>query len=112
MRTSSEVWLVSLARTMEKETGSQASSSAARTILNLGCGTKPSADPEVVNVDWSMYQRHASHVGCAVADLGAVGEAFVTSPGVFEVRNHVVDPVMELIPVAARFTRTSDQLTD
>jgi SAM-dependent methyltransferase len=25
--------------------------------LNLGCGSKTSADPEVVNVDWSIYLR-------------------------------------------------------
>jgi len=26
-------------------------------ILNLGCGTKVSSRPEVVNIDWSMYLR-------------------------------------------------------
>jgi predicted SAM-dependent methyltransferase len=26
-------------------------------ILNLGCGTKTSASPDVVNIDWSMYLR-------------------------------------------------------
>jgi SAM-dependent methyltransferase len=26
-------------------------------ILNLGCGTKTSADPDVVNIDWSFYLR-------------------------------------------------------
>jgi hypothetical protein len=26
-------------------------------ILNLGCGTKVSNKPEVINVDWSIYLR-------------------------------------------------------
>jgi SAM-dependent methyltransferase len=26
-------------------------------ILNLGCGTKTSADPDVINIDWSIYFR-------------------------------------------------------
>ncbi|GAK57148.1 hypothetical protein U27_04113 [Candidatus Vecturithrix granuli] len=26
-------------------------------ILNLGCGTKTSASPEVINIDWSIYLR-------------------------------------------------------
>ena len=27
------------------------------TILNLGCGTKTSDHPDVLNVDWSIYIR-------------------------------------------------------
>jgi len=27
------------------------------TILNLGCGTKTSSDPGVINIDWSIYLR-------------------------------------------------------
>ena len=26
-------------------------------ILNLGCGTKTSSDPQVINIDWSIYFR-------------------------------------------------------
>src|SRR5688500_11576742 len=30
-------------------------------ILNLGCGIKTSARPEITNIDWSMYLRLRRH---------------------------------------------------
>lgn len=44
------------------------SSADKRTMLNLGCGTKTSGDPDVVNVDWSPYVRlHSNRILRAVA---------------------------------------------
>src|SRR5579862_7444640 len=30
-------------------------------LLNIGCGTKTSSDPRVINLDWSMYLVIRSH---------------------------------------------------
>ncbi|MGC8952721.1 methyltransferase domain-containing protein [Chloroflexus sp.] len=39
-------------------------------VLNLGCGTKVSAHPDVVNIDWSMYARlKQSRLGSLLAPL-------------------------------------------
>lgn len=47
--------------------------SVAATILNLGCGTKTS--PEMLNVDWSIYQRlQSSRAGKAVTPILLRGE--------------------------------------
>ena len=34
-------------------------------ILNLGCGTKVSDDPAVVNIDWSIMLRIRRNPCCA-----------------------------------------------
>lgn len=53
-------------------------------ILNLGCGTKTSSSPEVINVDWSIYLRlKKSPVPQAVVGLLLRGERlerFVSLP--------------------------------
>jgi SAM-dependent methyltransferase len=44
-------------------------------ILNLGCGTKVSASPDVVNIDWSVYLRiKSSPLLRPLARLVATGE--------------------------------------
>ena len=48
------------------------------TILNLGCGTKTSPDPEVVNIDWSIYLRLKKSRGLRViAPLFVRGERLI-----------------------------------
>jgi SAM-dependent methyltransferase len=37
------------------QTNAASAAGPALTILNIGCGTKTSDDPRVVNIDWSMY---------------------------------------------------------
>lgn len=37
--------------------GSERRERSAMTVLNLGCGTKVSAHPDVINIDWSIYLR-------------------------------------------------------
>lgn len=44
-------------------------------ILNLGCGTKVSPSPEVINIDWSLYLRVKEHrLLRAIAPLVVKGE--------------------------------------
>jgi len=62
-------------------------------ILNLGCGTKISANPEVVNVDWSVYlllrKYRILHLLASPFLRGARRERYKSLAGNIKVHNHI-----------------------
>lgn len=69
-------------------------------ILNLGCGTKVSSSPEVINIDWSVYLRLRRNPVCrAVAPVVLKGERLQRFKGLSD--NIMVHNLAEGIPFPA-----------